>query len=150
MGGYENTGSERFGIGLSDAIVHMVSICQKSLAEVSREIGRTRTYLSVMLHNSTTPRVDLLAKIAAACEYDLVLIGRGEALKVTAEQCGDSPVTVRRVWHVTEHLDGSLMLRINKDEVDWWDIGADYDEEQFRAQLAAQREQDAQRRAAQE
>lgn len=47
-------------------------------------IGRESTYISGMLRRGSVPSADLLAKMAAACGYDLRLVprGGGEALEL--------------------------------------------------------------------
>lgn len=102
-------------VSIQDAIRHMAASDQKTFAAVSREIGRNSRYLSIMLRDATTPRLDLMAKIASVCGYDLVLLGHGEGLAVTATpQLDGAPVTVERRWHVVEHDDGSLTLTSEK------------------------------------
>ena len=75
-----------------------------------------------MLGDGTTPRIDLMAKIANACGYDLVLLGHGEGLSVTATpQIDGTPVTVERRWHVVEHDNGSLTLTPAHDDAGYWE-----------------------------
>ena len=54
-------------------IRHMVATSGMSYAEVSRAMGRNDRYVAGMLKEETTPRVDLLVRIAEACGYTLVL-----------------------------------------------------------------------------
>lgn len=61
------------GISLQDLIRHMLAWSGTSAADVSRSMGKSDGYLTVMLYNETTPRVDLLVRIAQACGYTLVL-----------------------------------------------------------------------------
>lgn len=58
---------------LQELIRHMLAFSGKSAAQVSREMGNDSNHLSVILSSGRTPRVDLLAKIADACDYELVL-----------------------------------------------------------------------------
>ena len=98
-------------IALQEAIRHMVGCCGKSFSAVSREIGHVNQYLSVMLNNRTTPRLDLMAKIANACGYRLVLVGHGEGLDVVPVTGEDgSVVGVRHVWAVKDGDGGELVL----------------------------------------
>ena len=112
--------SDRYGIDLTGAIRHMVSSARLTYAELSRRIGRNNRYVSMMLNDGSTPRVDLLAKIARECGYDLVLIGHGEALTLSPEQKDGSPVCVRREWNVSPLPDDEMLLEKNHAEVDWF------------------------------
>ena len=95
-------------VGLLRAIQHMVATCKKSYSQVSRELGKGRTYLAVMMRDQTTPRVDTLARIATLCGYELLLVGHGEALKLTQKQKGKEKVVVSRPWVVsTKAVSGS-------------------------------------------
>lgn len=58
---------------LQGLIRHMVDASGLTYAQVSRAIGRNDRYLSVMLSEGTTPRMDLLIRIADACGYTLEL-----------------------------------------------------------------------------
>lgn len=109
------------------AIRHMVAISHKTYAQVSRELGRARNFLNVMFRDATTPRLDLMAKIANACGYDLVLLGHGEGLEVTATpQLGGASVAVGRRWRVVEHGDGGLTLTPAPDGDGYWEY--DYED----------------------
>ena len=96
---------------LHTAIRHMVATDRKTLSQVSRELNRGRSFISVMFRDGTTPRLDLMAKIASVCGYDLVLLGHGEGLAVTATpQLDGTSVTVERRWRVVENSDGGVTL----------------------------------------
>lgn len=56
-----------------ELIRHMLAASGKSAAQVSRELGNDSNHLSVILSSGRTPRADLLAKIADACGYELIL-----------------------------------------------------------------------------
>lgn len=73
---------ERSTIDLQTAIRHMVASAGMSYAQVSRELNRNDRYLSIMLNDATTPRADLLARIAEVCGYSLQLVGHGETLEI--------------------------------------------------------------------
>lgn len=69
-------------------IRHMIDKSGKTGVEVSGDIGRSGNYIWAMLRNGTTPRADLLASIAAACGYELVLSGHGETILVSRADGG--------------------------------------------------------------
>ena len=119
--------SKRKSVSIQQAIRHMIANSQKTFAAASREIGRNSRYISVMLGDATTPRLDLMAKIANACGYDLVLLGHGEGLEVTATpQLGGASVAVGRRWRVVEHGDGGLTLTPAPDDDGYWEY--DYED----------------------
>ena len=60
----------------------MVESSGKSAADISREIGRNSRYISVMLYNRTVPNVNLMARVAKACGYRLVIVGHGETIEL--------------------------------------------------------------------
>lgn len=100
-------------VGLLRAVQHMVATCEKSYSQVSRELGKGRTYLAVMMRDQTTPRVDTLARIAALCGYDLLLVGHGEALRLTQKHKGKEKVVVSRPWVVsTKEVPGSAVPKM--------------------------------------
>ena len=63
-----------------DALRHMVKSSNKTAAQVSRDMGKSNGYLTVMLSDRRTPRADLLARIARVYGYDLMLVGNGEVI----------------------------------------------------------------------
>jgi len=69
-------------VELDNLIRYLVERSGKSASRVSREIGRTSGYLGSVIHRRTIPSAGVLADIAAACGYALVLVGEGEALTV--------------------------------------------------------------------
>lgn len=60
-------------LSLQELVRHMLAWSGTSAADVSRSMDKSNGYLTVMLYNETTPRVDLLIRIAEACGYALVL-----------------------------------------------------------------------------
>lgn len=68
-----------------DAVVEMLDSAGANKSQVSRDIGKNRTYVSTMLRNGTTPSTALLARIAGACGYRLQLVGHGGVIDVTDE-----------------------------------------------------------------
>ena len=62
----------------SEAMRHMIAASGKSGRQVSREIGRSDTFISASLAQGTCPRVDTLAKIAHACGYRIVAVPLSE------------------------------------------------------------------------
>lgn len=65
--------SETQKVGVQELIRHMLAWSGTSAADVSRAMGKTSGYLSVMLYNESTPRLDLFIRIAEACGYTLEL-----------------------------------------------------------------------------
>ena len=69
----------------SEAIKQMCSTSGKGTTQVSRELGKSKAYVSVAINRSNVPRVDTLLKIAAACGYTVVLEGHGERIELDSE-----------------------------------------------------------------
>ncbi len=65
-------------VDLQTLIRHMVTMSGKTLADVSREMGKSSGYLSVVLADGRTPRVDLFVKIARTCGYRIEVSGGDE------------------------------------------------------------------------
>ena len=128
--------------GLQLAIRHMVSVAGKSFADVSREMGRVSRYVSVMLHEAVTPRLDVFVKIANACGYDVLLVGHGEGLRLSTEHAGNSKVAVERAYRAGEGGDGSLTLTPCPDDEGYWE----YDWEDHYADGTVTRGPDSDRR----
>ena len=96
---------------LQSAIRHMASRAQRAYAQISRAIGRNDRYVSIMLNDGTTPRLDLMAKIANACGYRLVMVGHGEGLEVVPVAGDDGvSVAVDCSWSVADGDGGVLVL----------------------------------------
>lgn len=58
---------------------------------VAVDIGRSPSYVSSMLRRGSVPSADLLARIAAACDYDLRLVPRGGGESIELD--GGEPVS---------------------------------------------------------
>lgn len=98
-------------VDLQTGIRHMVTKAELSLAEASRAIGRNARYLSVMLNEGTTPRLDLLVSIARTCGYAVELRGHGEVFvladrELMGHQADDYPDT--RVFMLSRIEDDAL------------------------------------------
>ncbi len=65
-----------------EAILKMCEISGKSQRAVSSEIGKAPTFLSSTLNKGSTPRVDTMAQVAAACGFVLTLRGHGVEIKL--------------------------------------------------------------------
>lgn len=57
---------------------------------VAVAIGRKPNYISGMLRRGSVPSADLLARIAAACDYDLRLVPRGGGESIDLDGGGPS------------------------------------------------------------
>lgn len=83
--------SERDGyVELYDLVRYLVEKSGKSASRVSREIGRTSGYIGSIVHRGTIPSAGVLADIAAACGYKLVLVGEADALTIQPVNVGPS------------------------------------------------------------
>ena len=69
-------------VELYNLVRYLVEKSGKSASQVSREIGRTSGYIGSIVHRGTIPSAGVLADIAAACGFALVLVGEREALTV--------------------------------------------------------------------
>lgn len=56
-------------------IRRMIRMSGKTAAQISREMGKSSGYLSVVLADKRIPRTDLLVKIASACGYHVEIYG---------------------------------------------------------------------------
>lgn len=66
----------------AELLSHMAKACGKSLRELSRELGRDSSWLSATIHRKSEMRADILAEVARACGYSLVIKGHGEEITV--------------------------------------------------------------------
>lgn len=60
-----------------EAIRAMLERSGLTAYRVAVRLGRHSSYLSTMLRRGSVPSADLLAKIASACGYSLLLVPRG-------------------------------------------------------------------------
>lgn len=74
---YGDIWDEQWLWNIQGLIRHMIRASGKTAAEISREIGKTSGYLSVVLADGRIPRVNLLIAIANACGYTVKLEGLG-------------------------------------------------------------------------
>lgn len=65
-----------------DAVAELVAMSGKSAIEVSREMGRADTYVSMTISRKSVPRLDTFAELAAACGYEVVLRGSGGEIAI--------------------------------------------------------------------
>lgn len=70
---------------VNEVISVMLSHCPKSQEAVSIELGRAKSWASVVKSSSRIPRLDTVTDIADACGYDVQLVSRdtGAAITVT-------------------------------------------------------------------
>lgn len=73
-----------------DAVRLMLARSGLTAYRVALLIGRESTYISGMLRRGSVPSADLLAKIAAACDYDLRLVPRGGGESIDLDGGGPS------------------------------------------------------------
>lgn len=66
-----------------EAIRLIIKTSGKSGRQVAREIGRSESFISSSLAQGVCPRVDTLAHVAHACGYELVLVPRNEADRIS-------------------------------------------------------------------
>lgn len=98
-------------VDLQAGIRHLVAKAELSLAEVSRAIGRNARYLSIMLNEGTTPRLDLFVSIAKTCGYTVELHGHDEVLvladrELIGQQADDYPSA--RVFMLSHMEDATI------------------------------------------
>lgn len=60
-----------------DAIKRMMETSGVGPSDLSRRIGKARTYISSTIAHGSVPRVDTMARIAHECGYRLFLVGDG-------------------------------------------------------------------------
>ena len=65
-----------------ELIRYMLSKAGMSMLSVSRALGKSDNYLSVMRRNGTRPSFALMAEIASICGFGMLIGGRGEVFEV--------------------------------------------------------------------
>lgn len=72
----------------TDAIRQMMKRASLGPSELSRRIGKARTYIASTLSHGSTPKVDTVARIAHECGYRLILRNdeSGDELELYDEQ----------------------------------------------------------------
>lgn len=65
-----------------DAAVEMMEDAGLSTVQLSRIMSRGRSYISSTIGRGHTPRSDILAEIANACEYDLIAKRRCDGYEI--------------------------------------------------------------------
>lgn len=81
-------------MNIADAIKRMCSKSGKGPIKVSRELGKSKAYVSAAINRGNVPRVDTLAKIANACGYTVVLEGHGERIELDSDLTPGPSVTI--------------------------------------------------------
>ena len=67
----------------SEAMRLIIEASGKTGRQVAREIGRSESFISSSLAQGVCPRADTLARIAPACGYELAIIPRNEADRIS-------------------------------------------------------------------
>lgn len=65
-----------------DAVAEIVAMSGKGPIAVSREMGRSDTYVSMTISRGSVPKLDTFVEIAAACGFELVLRGEGREIAI--------------------------------------------------------------------
>lgn len=58
-----------------DVMRYMVDMCGKSQREISRDMGKSDTYIGSSLAQGSKPTLDLVARVARVTGYRLILEG---------------------------------------------------------------------------
>lgn len=75
-------------MNIQNALLHMIDSSSKSRSLVSTELGKTRNYIASSVKQSANrgtlwnPYSDTLVSIAKLCDYEVVLKGHGEEIKL--------------------------------------------------------------------
>ena len=70
------------GMMTPDAISRMLRASGMPKSELSRRMGKVRTFVSSTISRGSTPRADTLAEMARHMGYRLVLRGHGEEIEI--------------------------------------------------------------------
>ena len=66
-----------------DAFVQVVDDSGMTIRGITRELGRSPGYFThIMKENGSTPRADMLARVADVCGYDLLLRRRVDEYEI--------------------------------------------------------------------
>lgn len=74
-----------------DAIQHMIDVSGMPKSELSRRMGKARTFVSTTLFRRSIPRADTLAEMAQRMGYSLVLRGHDEEIVIDADDACEKP-----------------------------------------------------------
>ena len=77
-----------WAVDASEAMRLIIEASGKSGRQVAREIGRSESFISSSLAQGVCPRADTLARVARACGYELVLIPKPKAGRLTGADSG--------------------------------------------------------------
>ena len=66
-----------------EALRLIIEESDKSGRQVAREIGRSESFISSSLAQGVCPRADTLARVAHACGYELAIVTRSEAERIS-------------------------------------------------------------------
>lgn len=80
----------------------------KSLSQVSREIGKSRSFLSVALHDRKMLRVDLFCRVLEVCGHHMTIEGPGVAYNVLADR-EEWPGNESGFWDAVNHDPGDSL-----------------------------------------
>lgn len=72
----------------NEAIRRIIKASGKSGRQVAREIGRSESFVSSSLAQGVCPRADTLAHIADVCGYELVIVPKRDANRLTGANSG--------------------------------------------------------------
>lgn len=73
-----------------EAIKHMLKVSGMQKTELSRRLGKVRTYASTTIAKGSTPRTDTMASMARIMGYRLLLQGHGEEIEIEGVDNADS------------------------------------------------------------
>lgn len=76
-----------------DSLRTMVDAAGMSGYRVSQAIGRSKGYVSTLLGSKSVPSVELFARIAAACGFEIIVRGHGKEWQLSS----DLGVTFKRL-----------------------------------------------------
>ena len=66
----------------TDAITHMIKVSGMPKSELSRRMGKARTFVASTISKGSTPRADTLAAMARHLGYTLLLRGHDEEIEL--------------------------------------------------------------------
>ena len=74
------------------AVRHMIAVSGMSQRQISRDIGKTDTFVSATLskRQGARPSCALMSDIAGACGYSLQLVGHGETITLDGTSGADT------------------------------------------------------------
>lgn len=85
---YDHIDRRERAVDANSAMRLIIEASGKSGRQVAREIGRSGSFISSSLAQGACPRADTHARVARACGYELVLIPKPEADRLTDASSG--------------------------------------------------------------